>query len=215
MDLNLLQPGDIFMTNGSGLSGWASEHLTIPHTKHFHHGLIGDAVWDYAWDKIIDYETRESISKGPSCNRLSNYNGVYLEIYRVKNAAAFQKEDAVRATSLIGQYPYDYQLFLALFFDVIRLVLSGHRPPYRADQFKFTQGHRFICTAEVAWAWAGKRWQLRSLIPPLFKRWPNIAAAPITHGHPLIPVKDAPIPCAFQEAIDKDKLEPVFKGIWR
>ncbi len=188
----LIKPGDIFATKGRGFTGWVAEHLTKTpsgtHTDRFHFGIIGDPVFENG--KFIDYETRESLSKGVSCARFfKQYFGKDVELYKVVGIRG-KREQMVRATSEIGTCGYGYWDFVCLVWDALNLILRGKLPPYTSQQLKYSANDVYICT-EV----------------------PGFAMRKI--GCPLEP-EDSPriwdIPTVYKQAEEEMRLIRYFKG---
>jgi hypothetical protein len=147
--------GDPFSTKGKGVSGWASRELTIPHTSEFHFGIIGPAIFDRD-SNFVDFETRESIDKGPSVGRFfRDYGNSIVKLYRVTDATLEDGKFAIMSTSEIGRSHYDYMLLAVLGWDVVSLLFTMQFPPYRAEQLSYSSNHDYICTEEVDYAWVG------------------------------------------------------------
>ena len=151
-----IQPGDVFSVAGRGLSGWLNEHGTVTksgqHTKRFHFGLIADPVYNLD-GQLIDFETRESISKGPSALRFfAGYTGKDIELYRLPGITPELGLSMVRSVSLIGQAGYGYKDFFKAALDVFCLIMALQFPPYEAKQFRISAGPEYICTELVAYA---------------------------------------------------------------
>ena len=88
---NQIWPGDFFSTAGTGVSGWANQKLTCTpkgsHTDRFHFGVVADPVLN-AQGQFVDFETRESIYKGPSTLRFfRRYMDEDIELYRLPGIA--------------------------------------------------------------------------------------------------------------------------------
>ncbi len=153
---DLLRPLDIFATKGGGITGWASYHLTITpsglHTDRFHFGIIGHPVFD-EYGRFVDFETRESIDKGPSNSRFFQYYmGSDIEIYRVPGITMEEAYRGVLSTSSIGRAHYGYQDFVILVWDAVDNMFHLKFPPYTSQQLKYSANDVYICTEEAAYA---------------------------------------------------------------
>jgi len=148
--MSIIAAGDIFSTKGKGISGWLSEHgtktLKGSHTNRFHFGIIADPIYSTS-GKIIDYETRESISKGPSTLRFfEKYNGKDIELYRISGLTKDEGLQLVRSISEIGDKSYGYKDIAIAAWDVFCLFMTMQFPPYTALQFKESSSDTYICT---------------------------------------------------------------------
>lgn len=178
-----IRKGLVFSTAGTPPLGSLSEMLFKPHTNRFHFGLIADYVADDA-----DWEVRESVGKGVALARLFlDYTGYDVEIYEIVGLTIAEEEAMVREISKFGRCSYDYLLGLKLFADVVKLVLTGHFPPWKPSQFKYTRNNAFWCTEAV-----------------------NEAALSI--GKPIVPVGIYPLPAMFRQAELDGKLGRLYKG---
>jgi len=149
-------PGDIFATKGKGITGWASRTLTKSpsgrHTDRYHFGIIGHPVFDKEGN-FVDFETRESLGKGPSCARFfDEYMNSDIEIYRASNITRAEGLRAVLSTSLIGRKDYGYIDFLYLIADAVRLMCHWHFPPYTSQDLRYSANDKYLCTEEAAYA---------------------------------------------------------------
>lgn len=150
-------PGHIFSTPGKGISGWIAQNLTVTpsgqHTDRFHFGVIGDPIQGPD-GKIYEYETRESLYKGPSCDRFFEQymDEEDIEMYRVPGLTLELGIRAVRSTSKIGHAFYGYKDFIVLFWDAANNMFHGKFPPYTSQQLKYSADSEYICTEEAAYA---------------------------------------------------------------
>jgi hypothetical protein len=190
----LIQSGDLFSIPGKGLSGWANEHLTKTpagkHTKEFHFGIIGFPI--YKGEYLIDFETRESINKGPAALRLfAQYENKPITFYRLPGITPAQGIELVQSISTIGDKPYGYVDFLEAFFDVMRLIGYFKFPPYTAQDFKFSRNDKYICTEMAAY---GCNYIGKPIEPPGYKDiWV--------------------IPTVYQQAVDEGRLLKTYSGL--
>lgn len=155
MDVKIM-PGDLYGIKGNGFTGWIAQNLTITpsghHTDRFHFGVIGDPVHDIN-GKFIDFETRESLYKGPSCDRFfKQYLDKDVELYRAPELTPEEGIRAVRSTSEIGGAFYGYRDFIILLWDAINNMFHGKFPPYTSQQLKYSANDVYICTEEAAYA---------------------------------------------------------------
>jgi len=152
-------PGDFFATKGKGITGWLNRVMTITplgsHTDRFHFGVIADPVLD-EFGQLIDFETRESISKGPSTLRFfERYRGHDIEIYRLPEITRDEGVRLIRSISKIGEKGYGFRDFLDAAVDVFQLLLTLQLPPYTPSQFMASTNSVYICTEIPAYgAWA-------------------------------------------------------------
>lgn len=189
-----LSPADIFSTKGKGPLGWLAEKLFVTpkgtHTNRYHFGFIGDPVID-GDGNFVDFETRESLGKGPACFRFfKQYIGRDIELYRIKDITTQEALRMIRATSAIGNRPYGYKDFFLLFADLFRLLFHGKFPPYTAQQLKYSANEDYICTELVAYA-------ARQI------------------GKPIEPLgQDAiwDLPVVYEEAVEEGRLIRYYKG---
>jgi hypothetical protein len=156
MDNQLIWPGDHWSTEGRGISGWANEHLTKTpkgsHTKEFHFGLIGDPVLNAAGE-FCDFETRESIKKGPSTLRFFERNwNKQVKLYRLPGITREENLRMLRSISNIGMKGYGFQDFSQAAQDVVCLCIGMQFPPYTASQFSTSANDDYICTEIPAYA---------------------------------------------------------------
>lgn len=147
---NQIWPGDFFSTAGTGVSGWANQKLTCTpkgsHTDRFHFGVVADPVLN-AQGQFVDFETRESIYKGPSTLRFfRRYMDEDIELYRLPGITREEGVRLVRFISIIGDKGYGYVDFLKCGLDVLSLFSRGKFPPYTPEQFKVSQDSAYICT---------------------------------------------------------------------
>jgi hypothetical protein len=191
---DLIWPCDIFATKGEGIVGWASYHLTKTpsglHTDRFHFGVIGHPVFDKC-GRFVDFETRESIDKGPSCARFFEiYLGSDIEIYR---SPGITKEEAYRgvlSTSAIGRAKYGYKDFVILVWDAVDNMFHRKFPPYTSQQLKYSANDVYICTEEAAYAYRNMD---RPIEPPSQERiWD--------------------IPTVYRQALEEGRLAKWYKG---
>jgi len=148
-------PGDIFATKGKGIWGWASRNLTKSpsgrHTDRYHFGIIGHPVFEDG--KFVDFETRESLDKGPSCARFfAEYAEDDIEFYRAPDITEKIGLSAVLYTSEIGRKDYGYIDFLYLIADAVRLMLHFKFPPYTSQDLRYSANDKYLCTEEAAYA---------------------------------------------------------------
>jgi hypothetical protein len=186
--------GDFFSTRGKGLTGWANQHLTRTplgnHTDRFHFGVIADPVYD-ADGRLVDFETRESIAKGPSTLRFfERYLGQDIELYRLPGITIEEGRRLVRSISRIGMKGYGYRDFLEAGADVFCLLITLQFPPYTADQLKVSANPDYICTEIPAY---GARNIGKPIEPP---------------QHPDVWV----IPIVYLQAIEEGRLKMYYKG---
>jgi len=181
MDKPTFKAGDIFSTRARGPIAWLHQRLFIPHTDRFHFGFIGGRTSNG------DYEVRESISKGIALGRLfQHYSGQDVEVYRVADPH-FAGRVAIQALSKIGRARYDYVLIGRIALNIVKLLLTGHLPPWTASQLDYARDRRFVCTEAVAF---GCRQE----------------------GHPIAPSGVAPVPCVFKQAELDGKIRRIYKG---
>jgi hypothetical protein len=148
--------GDYYSIEGKGLSGWINEHGTKTplgsHTKEFHFGIIGDAVYN-SDGNFVDFETRESIAKGPSTLRFfKQYTGKQVSLYRIPNITREENIRAMRSISLIGDKGYGFKDFALCIIDVAMLCTTLQFPPYTPEQFNVSRNDEYICTELPAYA---------------------------------------------------------------
>ena len=160
----ILFPADIGATRGSGPLLWFSQRLIEPKTDRIHFFIIGDYL---PWDN--DYVILESIGKGIAVGRLSFYNPMDVEIYRVvlsetpeqrlgdRRAVEFYevRKRAAAELTRVGRARYDYILIAQIAFGALTLLLRGKLPPWRPEQFPYGRDKKYICTEAIAAAWAG------------------------------------------------------------
>ncbi len=187
-------PSDIFAIKGAGLLGWTAKNLTITpsghHSDRVHFGVIGHPVFDDG-GYFVDYETRESLGKGPTNSRFFLYYlGKDVEIYRTPGITKEQAMEAVLSTSLIGRASYGYIDFMLMMADAGRLMLHGEFPPYIAQQLKYSANDAYICTEEAAYT---RRAINKPVEPP---------------GQENI----WDIPTVYLQALEEGRLEMVYKG---
>jgi hypothetical protein len=142
-------------------------------------------------DHFKDFETRESIWKGPSALRFfARYMGQDMELYRLVGMSKAEGRRLALSISNIGDRGYGYRDFLQAGADVARLMLSSKFPPYRADQFTFSANEVYICT--------------------------EIPAYGADHiGKPIEPLGHRnmwDIPVVYLQAIEEGRLELYYKG---
>jgi hypothetical protein len=150
MQDSYIWPGDIFSIEGKGISGWVNTNLTKTprgsHTKEFHFGIIGDPIYDEN-GKFVDFETRESIAKGPSTLRFfDRYTGQSVSLYRLPGITKEESLRAMRSISQIGAAGYGFKDFLACGADVIMLMSTLQFPPYTPEKFCVSRNEVYICT---------------------------------------------------------------------
>jgi len=183
-----LRPGDIVGVKGKGMLRWLSEHLLIPRTDRVHFLMVGDYL---PWDD--DYVILESIGKGIAVGRLSFYNPDDLEIYRVPlshDSGFYATNDRLRAMvaaelTKVGRARYDYILYIQLVIGAIKLLVTGHLPPYRPEQLPYGRNKAYICTEAANYGW-------RSV------------------GRPIIPVGVVPVPAGYKQALLDGKLRQIY-----
>lgn len=194
LNYNDIWAGDFFSTEGKGILGWLNSKMTVTkygnHTKEYHFGVIGDPIY-YLDGSFEDFETRESIGKGPSTLRFfSQYRGKKVTLYRLKGIT---KEDGlrlVRSISLIGKYGYGYRDFFEAALDVFTNLIGLQFPPYRVDQFRSSMNKKYICTEVPAFGAS----QIKMSIEP--KKCSDCWV----------------IPVVYLEAIEDGKLEVYYEG---
>jgi hypothetical protein len=153
-------PGDFFSTKGKGITGWINEKGTITsigkslpknewkfeQTDRFHFGIIADEILDEN-GKCIDYETRESISKGPSVLRFfDRYEGQDIELYRIPEITQEERIRLIRSISTVGAAGYGFKDFIELAIDTFMNIMSLEFPPYTPAQLKSSRNNTYICT---------------------------------------------------------------------
>jgi len=177
-----LRTGDIFATKATGWMGWLCSRLFSPKSDRLHFGILGDGV-----ASENDWVILESIGKGIAVGRLSMYAGQHLKFYRPTNLVAQIKGgEAALVLSKYGRARYDYMLIVKLVVDVVRLVFTGHLPPWRPEDFKYSRNSNFICTEAAACAWRDV-------------------------GYPIIPEGVLPMPASFQGALNNGVIFEVDK----
>lgn len=173
--------GDLYSTIGKGVTGLASEKLTIPHTKRFHYGMIVRRLLSG------EYEVLESIGSGVTLRRLfMYYTASDIEVYRV-NCTDAEAQEAAEQLSEIGGCKYDYLLFGTLILDAVKLMATGHLPPYEAWQLQYTANRRFICTESANYGYTEV-------------------------GKALVPKGVVSIPSSLRQAEIDNKMTKVYKG---
>jgi hypothetical protein len=187
--------GDYFSTEGGGFTGWLNEHGTKTplgsHTKEFHFGIIADPIYD-AVGNFVDFETRESISKGPSYQRFyEKYIGKSISLYRLPGVTQEENIRGMREISKVGDKKYGFTDFLLCGMNVAELLLMLQFPPYTPEQFHVMRNNEYICTELPAMAAnaIGK-----NIEPP---------------GH--LNLWD--IPVLYLQAIEEGRLVRYFKGV--
>jgi hypothetical protein len=148
-------PGDFFSVKMPGFPGWLNRNLTKTpsgkHTDEFHFGVIADPIYDDN-GAFVDFETRESISKGPSTLRFfSRYGGQIVTLYRLPGITKERGLELVRSISNIGDKGYGYIDFLEALLDVFCLCVTLQFPPYSARQLKMSRNDEYICTELCAY----------------------------------------------------------------
>lgn len=143
-----LQPGDIAGVEGQGVLPWLAKRLFTPHTDLYHWFII-----DYYILDEDDYVIYESIAKGVTVGRLSFYKPEELGIFRRDGASLSDGKRAVAAVTTLGRAFYDYWLYVKLFADVIRLVLSGNMPPWKAKELRYSANSWYVCTEAAVYGW--------------------------------------------------------------
>jgi len=189
-------PGDFFSIENHSFMGWINHKFTCTpkgtHTWEYHFGVIADPIRDFDGN-IVDWETRESIGKGPTVLRLSRYMGQVITLYRIPGITPGEAEALVRSISQIGDKGYGYSDFLQAFLDVFWLLVRFNFPPYTPSQFRFSANDEYICT-EI----------------------PAFGARVI--GKPIEP-PDEPylwdIPAVYIQAVEEGRLELYYKGLLR
>jgi hypothetical protein len=192
--MTIIWSGDFFSTAGKGITGWVNQHLTKTpignHTDRFHFGIIADPVMD-AEGKFVDFETRESIAKGPSTLRFfERYLSQDVELYRLPGISIEEGIRLVRSISQIGMCGYGYKDLLQAGLDVFCLVMALQFPPYTPEQFKISANDDYICTELPAY---GANKIGKSIEPPNFLRCWNI-------------------PAVYLQAIEENRLVRYYKG---
>ncbi len=190
----MIEIGDIFATKGKGFMGWLNTNLTVTpsghHTDRFHFGVIADRIFD-EHGHFVDFETRESLWKGPSCARFfERYLGEDIELYRLPNLNEGEALRSVRAASEIGGAFYGYKDFVCLLWDVITNISKGNFPPYTSQELKYSANSDYICT-ELA-AYGARR-----------------------IGHPIEPPNALEIwdtPSVYLQALEEGRLIRYYKG---
>ncbi len=189
-----LYPADIGATRGSGPLLWLSQHLIEPKTDRIHFFLIGDYL---PWDN--DYVILESIGKGIAVGRLSFYNPMDVEIYRVvlsetpeQRLGKLRTEEfhevrkrAAAELTRVGRARYDYILIAQIAFGALTLLLRGKLPPWRPEQFPYGRDRKYICTEAANFCWRAV-------------------------GHPIIPPGVVPLPAGFAQALQEGRMHKIF-----
>jgi len=155
-ELPRIEIGSTFSTRGKGISGWSSRELTCTpkgsHTDRFHFGVIADQILD-GRGRFVDFETRESIWKGPSTLRFfERYMGEDIELYKLPDITEEEGVRSVRSISAIGDKGYGYEDLMKAGVDVLSLLAHGKFPPYTPEQLKVSQDSVYICTEIPAYA---------------------------------------------------------------
>ncbi len=187
-------PGDFFGIKGSGVLKCLSSKMTKTpsgtHTDLVHFGVIADKIYN-EYGHFVDFETRESISKGPSTLRFfERYIGQEVELFRIPEISMYDATRLIRSISSIGDKGYGYRDFLNVIVDLGRLLLSGKFPPYTADQFKVSANDKYICTEIPAY---GARNIDKPIEPPTS---PNVWD----------------IPVVYTQAVEEGRLIRYYKG---
>jgi hypothetical protein len=149
MNIENIWPGDFFSTRRDDIIGRFASFMTKTpqgrRTRRFHFGVIADPVYNAYVH--TDFETRESISKGPSTLRfIERYRGQDIELYRLPGITHDEGIRLVRSISRIGDKGYGYADIFEAIGDVACLLLQGKLPPYTPAQFKFSKNDVYICT---------------------------------------------------------------------
>jgi len=148
--------GDGFSIENHNLMGKVNHYGTMTpsgsKTWEYHFGMIADPVFGEQGD-FVDFETRESISKGPATLRFfKQYRDQVVTMYRIPDMTEKQSLEMLRYVSEIGERPYGYKDFLEAGLDVSRLLLTLNLPPYTADQLRVSQNDDYLCTELYAYA---------------------------------------------------------------
>jgi hypothetical protein len=177
----MLQVGDIFATKGTGVWGWLASSFMSPKTDRFHFGIIKQKIHyeDLDGEIVDDWETIESLGKGVSVARFSDYKGYDLKFYRIvapEDLLAIMPE----MLTALGRAKYDYKLFIKIALQGIWLLFwnflkEGRFRRVRYDELTSGVDAAFICTELVDW---GSR-----LI-----------------GYDLVPENITPTPAALEQA---------------
>lgn len=142
-----LYPGDIAGVHGTGLLPRLAYELFEPHTFLYHWFIIDEYIPDED-----DYIIYESIPKGIAVGRLSFYKPDELVIYR-KNTRPGMGKLAVLELTKLGRAGYDYWLYVKMAADVIRLLFSGHLPPWQPGDLRYAANSWFVCTEAANYGW--------------------------------------------------------------
>jgi len=138
--------GDIFATEGKGLVGWVCRKVFTPYTDRFHHGLL----WQKAEDN--DWIILESIGKGITVSRLSEYKNRDIKFYRVNCPDEIRNKVCGELTKW-GRYSYDYMLIVKIGFGIlwvlIRNLFKGKFHKITADNLPYSRDAHFICIEAV------------------------------------------------------------------
>jgi len=188
----MIEPGAIIAIhrNKRNPFAWLATNLVEPRTEMFHYLLVRDWV-PYA----SDYEFMESnaigiFPKGIRSGYLEDYANCDCEIYKVDCP-----EDLAKAAPLElirwGNAKYDFLFYAKVIGDGLKAFLKMIKErkfrKLRPEDFTWSAGSDVVCTAAV---WVGYN----------------------AVGVNIVPLGVAPIPAAFQQAIDKGLLQIVYKG---
>ncbi|MBI3041063.1 MAG: hypothetical protein HYY80_05390 [Chloroflexi bacterium] len=176
-----LLPGDIFATEGKGIVGWVCRRVFTPDTDRFHHGLL--------WQKTADNDwiTLESIGRGITVSRLSEYKDRDIKFYRV-NCPDDIRDKVCQELTKWGRYSYDYRLIIKIGFGILRALLrnlfKGKFSKITADNLPYSKDAHFICIEAVD--------------------------LPYYHlGFAIIPPTRMPLPSAVKQAESEDKITEI------
>jgi hypothetical protein len=183
----LLQPGDIFSTKGSGIAGWAVRNLMRPSTPEFHFGYIW--FWDEANSDWILLESRAP--KGLRVAHLNWYKDRYVTFYRMEGTQ-IEREWAPLGAISMSPALYDFWVIIKFFIGGVRaflriMVKERKIRRLQLEDLDYVADKKPICTEVVA---AGSE----------------------SVGKPLIKEGIAPVPNALKQAELDEKMKMI--GYW-
>ena len=159
--MNKLQPGDIFATEGRGISGWAVRKLIDPPTDRFHFGIL------YRKEDS-DWVILESVTKGIAIGLLSWYDASKLKFYRVDCPIEVRRKAPLELITY-GRAWYDYFLIIKflLGYAVARARLLANLDFRKVipEDFPYVRYSMLICTEAVAIGYSGVGLIPRGVVP--------------------------------------------------